>query len=217
VVHYDSAREEIVGVSRSSGQPYYEPVWWAARGAYARRAGVRPQWLPGVVVPLQSYRELPEPLPLAELQFRSQALFRVRDELSRIHPKLPLYFPWIEYKGGLRQRLAAITGLFGFRSMRDPDAVNPVSTSREARRVAAAERTGLPGSSVRQGPAVDLPLEFVQVNPVSGRAGTSEGGEGTFICVVEGVHVEGAVVQGWNQALNALAMTYPGRLPDHLN
>jgi putative transposase len=29
--------------------------------------------------------------------------------------------------------------------------------------------------------------------------------------------VESAVVQGWKQALNALTMAYPGRLPDHLN
>jgi putative transposase len=29
--------------------------------------------------------------------------------------------------------------------------------------------------------------------------------------------VEGAVVPGWKQALNALAITYPGRLPEHLN
>ncbi len=29
--------------------------------------------------------------------------------------------------------------------------------------------------------------------------------------------VEGAVVQGWKQALNALAVAYPGRLPEHLN
>jgi putative transposase len=28
--------------------------------------------------------------------------------------------------------------------------------------------------------------------------------------------VEGAIIQGWRQALNALAITYPGRLPEHL-
>lgn len=49
----------------------------------------------------------------------------------------------------INHRLAAITGLFGFRSMRDPDAVNPVPSGREARRVAVAERTGLLGHLVR--------------------------------------------------------------------
>lgn len=29
--------------------------------------------------------------------------------------------------------------------------------------------------------------------------------------------VEGAIVQGWKQALNALAVAYPGRLPEHIN
>lgn len=29
--------------------------------------------------------------------------------------------------------------------------------------------------------------------------------------------VEGATIQGWRQALNALAIAYPGRLPEHLN
>jgi putative transposase len=29
--------------------------------------------------------------------------------------------------------------------------------------------------------------------------------------------IEGATVQGWKQALNALAIAYPGRLPEHLN
>jgi len=28
--------------------------------------------------------------------------------------------------------------------------------------------------------------------------------------------IEGAPVQGWKQALNALAVAYPGRLPEHL-
>lgn len=49
----------------------------------------------------------------------------------------------------INHRLAAITGLFGFRSMRDADAVNPVPTGREARRVAAVERTGLLGHLVQ--------------------------------------------------------------------
>jgi site-specific recombinase XerD len=49
----------------------------------------------------------------------------------------------------INHRLAAITGLFGFRAMRDPAAGNPVPTGREARRLAAAERNGLLGHLVR--------------------------------------------------------------------
>jgi len=40
-------------------------------------------------------------------------------------------------------RLAAISGLFSFVSMRDPDARNPVPKGREARRPSAGERAGL--------------------------------------------------------------------------
>ena len=43
----------------------------------------------------------------------------------------------------INRRLAAISGLFAFRSMRDPDAVNPVPKGPAARRTARGERTGL--------------------------------------------------------------------------
>ncbi|HEY2694778.1 MAG TPA: tyrosine-type recombinase/integrase [Pseudonocardiaceae bacterium] len=49
----------------------------------------------------------------------------------------------------INHRLAAITGLFTFRAMRDPDATNPVPTGREARRAAAGERNGLLAHLVR--------------------------------------------------------------------
>jgi len=52
----------------------------------------------------------------------------------------------------INRRLAAISGLFGFRSMRDPDAVNPVPKGAAARRTArggrscgSASRGGCPG------------------------------------------------------------------------
>lgn len=45
----------------------------------------------------------------------------------------------------INHRLAAVTGLFAFRAMRDPAASTPVPRGREVRRVAAAERNGLLG------------------------------------------------------------------------
>lgn len=56
VVHYDSRAAAIVGISRAAGAAVPEPVWWAARGSYARRAAVKPEWLPGLAVPLTGYR-----------------------------------------------------------------------------------------------------------------------------------------------------------------
>jgi site-specific recombinase XerD len=43
----------------------------------------------------------------------------------------------------INRRLAAISGLFTFRCMRDPDAVNPVPKGPAARRSAKGERTGM--------------------------------------------------------------------------
>jgi len=56
----------------------------------------------------------------------------------------------------INRRLAAISGLFGFRSMRDPDAVNPVPTGAAARRTARGERTGLLGHLARPKPRSKL-------------------------------------------------------------
>lgn len=102
VIHYDSAAEQIVGVSRATGERYNEPIWWVARGSYAKKAGAKPKWLPGLVVALADYRPLAEPLPLAVLRQRRLALFAVRDALQAEFPGQRLYFPWIQYQNSLR-------------------------------------------------------------------------------------------------------------------
>lgn len=43
----------------------------------------------------------------------------------------------------VNNRLAAVSGLFEFRAMRNPDAKNPVPRGREARRLSSGERNGL--------------------------------------------------------------------------
>ena len=45
----------------------------------------------------------------------------------------------------INRRLAAISGMFDFQQMRDPNAGNPVPAGRRARRTAVAERSGLLG------------------------------------------------------------------------
>ena len=52
----------------------------------------------------------------------------------------------------INRRLAAISGLFSFRSMRDPDATNPVPKGPAARRSAKRERTGMLGHLHRPKP-----------------------------------------------------------------
>ncbi|OOL28267.1 MULTISPECIES: tyrosine-type recombinase/integrase [Rhodococcus] len=49
----------------------------------------------------------------------------------------------------INHRLAALTGLFTFRALREPELRNPIPSGREARRVSAEERNGLLGHLVR--------------------------------------------------------------------
>jgi site-specific recombinase XerD len=49
----------------------------------------------------------------------------------------------------VNRRLAALSGLFAFRGLRDPDAVSPVPPRREARRAGRGERSGLLGHLAR--------------------------------------------------------------------
>jgi hypothetical protein len=102
VVHYDSSAEQIVGVSRATGERFNQPVWWAARGSYARKAGAKPAWLPGLFVVLDGYRPLATPMPLTVIQERRAALFALRNALQAEHPRQSLYFPWTTYQESLR-------------------------------------------------------------------------------------------------------------------
>jgi site-specific recombinase XerD len=52
----------------------------------------------------------------------------------------------------INRRLAAISGLFGYREMLDPDARNPVPRGREARRATRGERSGELGHLARPRP-----------------------------------------------------------------
>src|SRR5260370_23799329 len=52
----------------------------------------------------------------------------------------------------INQRLAAISGLFTFRSMRDPASANPMPRGKEARRTTSGERSGLLGHLAKPKP-----------------------------------------------------------------
>jgi integrase/recombinase XerC len=58
----------------------------------------------------------------------------------------------------INRRLAAISGLFAYRSMRHPELPNPVPRGREARRTAKGERAGLLGHLARPRPRSGLRL-----------------------------------------------------------
>jgi hypothetical protein len=102
VIHYDSRQEAIVGVSVATGPPEPAPIYWVARGSYARRAGERPRWLPGIRVPLGQYRALGTPLTLAEIRAQRPALLAIRTRIQARAGGQPIYFPWIPYQDTLR-------------------------------------------------------------------------------------------------------------------
>jgi hypothetical protein len=102
VVHYDSRRESIVGVSVAASSAEPAPIYWVARGSYARRAGERPRWLPGIRVALGQYRDLDSPVSLAEIRTHRDALLALRERIQARVSGQPIYFPWIPYQDTLR-------------------------------------------------------------------------------------------------------------------
>jgi hypothetical protein len=102
VIHYDSRREAIVGVSVAASPAEPAPTYWAARGSYARRAGERPRWLLGIRVPLAQYRQLDSPVSLAEIRSHRDALLALRERIQARASGQPIYFPWIPYQDTLR-------------------------------------------------------------------------------------------------------------------
>src|SRR6185312_5583246 len=96
--HYDSRREAITGVSVASSAAEPAPIYWAARGSYARRAGEQPRWLPGLRVALVRYRPLEPPLTLAEIRRRKDELLALRERIQAAAGGQPVYFPWIPYR-----------------------------------------------------------------------------------------------------------------------
>jgi hypothetical protein len=102
VVHYDSREEAIIGVSVASSAAEPAPIYWVARGSYARRAGEQPRWLAGLRVMLDHYRRLEPPVTLAEIRRHKEALLALRPRIQAGPNGQPIYFPWIPYRDKLR-------------------------------------------------------------------------------------------------------------------
>lgn len=102
VIHYDSRQEAIVGVSVVTGPSESAPIYWVARGTYARRAGERARWLPGIRVPLGGYSELAPPLRLIDIQAKKDQVLALRARVQEHANGQSIYFPWIPYRDTLR-------------------------------------------------------------------------------------------------------------------
>jgi hypothetical protein len=102
VIHYGSRQEAIVGVSVATSSAEPSPIFWVSRGSYARRAGERARWLPGIRVALAQYRELDSLVSLADLRAQKDALMALRERIQARADGQPIYFPWIPYRDTLR-------------------------------------------------------------------------------------------------------------------
>ena len=102
VVHYDSRQQAIVGVSVAASPAEPAPIYWVARGTYARRAGDQPRWLPGLRVALDRYQQLEPPVTLGEIRQHKDALLALREQIQARAGGQPIFFPWIPYQDTLR-------------------------------------------------------------------------------------------------------------------
>ena len=102
VVHYDSRQEAIVGVSVAASAAEPAPIYWVARGSYARRAGEQPRWLPGLRVALDRYQPLEPPVTLGEIRQHKDALLALREQIQARASGQPVFFPWIPYQDTIR-------------------------------------------------------------------------------------------------------------------
>lgn len=102
VVHYDSRQEVIVGVSMASSAAAPAPIYWVARGSYARRAGEQPRRLPGLRIELDQYRQLKPPVTLTEIRQHKDTLLAMRQRIQAHASGRAIYFWWVPYQDTLR-------------------------------------------------------------------------------------------------------------------
>jgi len=101
VIHYNSAAEQIEGVSVATGEQYFSPILWAARGTSARANAERPTWKPGHYVSITDYVPLQEPVNRQQIQARAKDILEVH-KLLAASSKGSLYFPFTPYRNGVR-------------------------------------------------------------------------------------------------------------------
>jgi hypothetical protein len=93
IFHYDRNKQAIVARSIATGESWADNITWAARGAYAREAGIQPHTRPGWYVGLENYRQLRTCLELGVVRAFQKDIFNLRRELIN-EVGSPLYFPF---------------------------------------------------------------------------------------------------------------------------
>lgn len=101
IVHYSGADEQIAGVSVATGEQYFSPIFWAARGTSARVSDEKPSWKPGLYVSIANFMPLEGPVDRAAIQSRAKMILEVANRLSESVTG-SLYFPFTPYRDGVR-------------------------------------------------------------------------------------------------------------------
>ena len=94
VFHYSASARAIVSSSVVSGDSWDDDIVWAARGTFARQAGVQPHTRPGWYVGLESYSELTVPLTIEQIRDRAADIRLGLGQLRATVPGARLYFPF---------------------------------------------------------------------------------------------------------------------------
>jgi predicted RNA-binding protein with PUA-like domain len=93
VFHYDKNAQAITAKTVATGKPWSDVITWAARGTYARHAGIQPHARAGFYLGLEQYSTLENPVTLAQLRAKSNKIRKGLRELEEaVSP--PLYYPF---------------------------------------------------------------------------------------------------------------------------
>jgi hypothetical protein len=93
IFHYNRVQQAIVAQSIATGEFWIDKITWAARGAYAREAGIQPHARPGWYVGLENYKPLKTSLELELIRAFQKEISKLINELT-VEVGSPLYFPF---------------------------------------------------------------------------------------------------------------------------
>src|SRR5262245_6707564 len=93
IFHYNRNKQAIVARSIATGELWIDNITWAARGTYAREAGIQPHTRPGWYIGLENYEPLKTPLKLELIRTFQEEISKLISELT-IKVGSPLYFPF---------------------------------------------------------------------------------------------------------------------------
>ena len=93
IFHYDKKVQAITSRSTATGKPWSDLITWAARGTYARAAGVEPHLREGQYLGLERHTRLETPVTLDEIRKADMSINR---ELAELEASVsgPLYYPF---------------------------------------------------------------------------------------------------------------------------